>query len=237
MDQAILNSLLADHQHYHSDLQMDSFILRMSGGTTAYGQYKQCLRELHKRWRGLKQLESERELLRIDIVELTDRSVVDHYEKQRNAVRLKQKQGALEEMESNIRDTEREFAHFYERAVALKKVVGELTPGRRAVLDQQMWVQTIREKFALEKFFKGGPSMETAQMIFSLPVSVRKGLLESLKAGVGPVLSELEDCHADASCAEALPCGAGGEDAAGVAGGVGFSERQTVAAGVACPHA
>ena len=54
METVSLDDLFADHQGSHSNFQMDNFITIRSGGT-AYGQYKQSLRELHKRWRGLKE--------------------------------------------------------------------------------------------------------------------------------------------------------------------------------------
>ena len=43
-----IDDLLLDHQEFHSDLQMDSFITLRAGGTL-YGCYKQALRELSTR--------------------------------------------------------------------------------------------------------------------------------------------------------------------------------------------
>ena len=43
-----ISELLVDHQEFHSDLQMESFITLRAGGTL-YGCYKQALRELSTR--------------------------------------------------------------------------------------------------------------------------------------------------------------------------------------------
>ena len=48
-----LTELLKDHQMFHSKFQQDNLITKRAGGTL-YGQYKQSLRELYKRVRGLR---------------------------------------------------------------------------------------------------------------------------------------------------------------------------------------
>src|SRR5579863_2272034 len=63
-----LSDLLTDHQEFHSDLQMDSFITARSGGTL-YGCYKQALRELATRVRALRERYFGRRLLLLEIEE------------------------------------------------------------------------------------------------------------------------------------------------------------------------
>ena len=140
-----LNDLLADHQLYHSEFQQDYLITARAGGTT-YGQYKQALRELFKRKRGLEELYSERELLIIDIEELEATTSDNEFDQGRNDVKFKQKRGHLYDMDKNVADTEREFKRFYQQAVALKGVIGELTEERRRELDEDMWRYKIKER-------------------------------------------------------------------------------------------
>src|SRR5438445_2833578 len=64
-----ISELLADHQEFHSDLQMDAFITLRSGGTL-YGCYKQALRELATRVRALRERYRLRALLDVDLDEL-----------------------------------------------------------------------------------------------------------------------------------------------------------------------
>ena len=54
----MIETLLAEHQHGHSDFQMD-FVITVRNGGTPYGCYKQSLRELHKRWRLLVEISQQ----------------------------------------------------------------------------------------------------------------------------------------------------------------------------------
>jgi len=67
-----LKNLLDDHQTGMSQFQDDYFVTTRAGGTL-YGQYKQSLRELYKRFRGLRELTCNQERLSIDIEELKEK--------------------------------------------------------------------------------------------------------------------------------------------------------------------
>ena len=72
MDFNELDILLKDHQTGMSDFQDDYLVTAKSGGT-AYGQYKQALRETYRRFRGLRELiygDRGRKMLDIEIDEL-----------------------------------------------------------------------------------------------------------------------------------------------------------------------
>ena len=170
--------LIADHQLYHSNFQMDHLITIRAGGTT-YGQYKQALRELYKRYRGLKELYAERELAQIDAEELTELANGNTYDARRNRIRLAQKRMALEEISKNIEDTEREFQRFYAQAEALKEQIGELTPERRAALDRDMWEYKLKEMAALDLATSGRLSLNTYEFIGACPPEMRKSVLRA----------------------------------------------------------
>lgn len=175
-----LQILLTDHQHYHSDFQMDHLITIRAGGGTPYGQYKQALRELFKRYRGLKELYSERELLLVDIEELeSDDS--DGFEHRRNQIRLAKKRMELEDLARNIRDTEREFKRFYAQATGLKQQIGELTEERRAKLDREMWRHKIKAMAAVDFLTTGRLGVNTIEFLHSAPKEMRSSLLSEIK--------------------------------------------------------
>lgn len=189
MDKDRLKELLNDHQLYHSDFQMDYFITVKAGGTP-YGQYKQALRELFKRYRGLKQLYPERELLLIDIDELNDElglygvesvQTARNYDEERAAIKLAQKEMALEDLEHNIRDTEREFARFYAQANILKEQIGELTAERRAALDRDMWQYKTRQQMAIDLITTGRFAPNTIEILGAVPSEWKKPLIDAIQ--------------------------------------------------------
>jgi len=172
-----LQALLQDHQLYHSMFQQDYFITARSGGPTAYGQYKQALRELHKRYRGLKELYAARELLKVDIDELAESEPATRFELRRKDINLAQKVMQMEDLEHNIRDTEREFKRFYQQAMALKAQVGELTDERREQLDREMWQAKMQEMAALDLATTGRLGTNTYELIASAPLDMRREVL------------------------------------------------------------
>jgi hypothetical protein len=174
-----LEELFKDHQLHHSEFQQDYFITARSGGTE-YGMYKQSLRELHKRYRGLKELYAEKELMQIDIDELTEKKTKDKYEQKRNKIKHTQKIMAMEDLDKNIYDTEREFKRFYQQAFSLKEKIGELTDVKRDMLDRDMWVYKIKEMAAIDFISQGCLKSNTIELIMSVPFVVRKELLAEI---------------------------------------------------------
>ena len=174
-----LKELLKDHQLYHSSFQMDNFIT-VRAGETQYGQYKQTLRELFKRYRGLKELYVARELLQVDIEELEYNNVTG-FVKRRNDINLAKHRMNMEDLERNISDTEREFKRFYAQADALKAQIGELTPEKRDHLDQEMWTHKLKTMVAVDYITKGRIGENALTFIRSIPKEMRKPLLAEIK--------------------------------------------------------
>ena len=174
-----LKELLDDHQLYHSSFQMDNFIT-VRAGETQYGQYKQTLRELFKRYRGLKELYVARELLQVDIEELEYNNATG-FVKRRNDINLAKHRMDMEDLERNISDTEREFKRFYAQADALKAQIGELTSEKRDKLDQEMWVHKLKTMVAVDYITKGRIGENALTFIRSIPKEIRKPLLSEIK--------------------------------------------------------
>jgi hypothetical protein len=171
-----IKDLFADHQLYHSEFQQDYLITVRAGGTV-YGQYKQALRELYKRYRGLKELYSQKELLQVDIDELAAAKTCNQFQTRRNEINRKVKLLSMEEMDKNIEDTEREFQRFYAQACALKKQIGELTPEKRNQLDRDMWEYKLKEMAAIDFLSQGRLGNVTVEMIAAAPMGMRQELL------------------------------------------------------------
>lgn len=175
-----LQDLLQDHRLYHSEFQQDYFITTRSGGTT-YGQYKQSLREVYKRFRGLKGLYHEREMLQVDIDELEEKILnednYNKFEQRRNKLNSEKKQLDMIELNKNIEDTEREFKRFYQHSASLKEKIGELTDEKRNQLDKEMWIHKLKEMAATDLISSGRLKNTTLELINSVPLKDRYELL------------------------------------------------------------
>jgi hypothetical protein len=176
----MLQELIDDHRMYHDETQMDCFITAKAGGTP-YGMYRQALRELYKRLRGLKGLYADYALLEVDIDELEAKEAENEFESRRNRIHLVRKKLTLQELEKSIADTEREFLRFYGQAVALKKVVGKLTPEKRLKLDREFWAHQAKERAAVDLLTTGLVGVHAIDLIQYLPVEERAPIFAQLK--------------------------------------------------------
>ena len=173
-----LTTLLDDHQMFHSDFQIDNFIIVRSG-ETQYGQYKQILRELSSRYKTLKDSYISRELLVIDIEELEE-EFVDGFQKRRNDLKLIGYRMSLDESNKTITDIEREFKRFYALACKLKKLIGDLIPERRHVLDRDMWLFKLKSMAAADFITTGRIKDSTLTFIRSMPIELRIPLMSEI---------------------------------------------------------
>ncbi len=173
-----LSELLADHQEFHSDLQMDSFITMRSGGTL-YGCYKQALRELDARTTALIQRYEARRLLEIDIEELASGESVDPWTCKRDAVRLATKRALLGKCNQVVNDTEREFWRFYCQAIAIREVLAEvgvrfpLDHATRDRLDQEMWEHRLKCMAAVDLLATGRLAQTTVEFLQAVHPDIR----------------------------------------------------------------
>jgi hypothetical protein len=174
-----LADLMADHQEFHSDLQMDSFITLRSGGTL-YGCYKQALRELATRIHALRERYFGIELVNVEIIEH------DAAGSSRDKILARQKRMTLSAAESVLCDTEREFLRFYGQAAAIREslemqgVRFPLSPEARDHLDREMWVHQLKCRAAVEGFSQGRPAAVTLELIQALPPDMRRSVCEEV---------------------------------------------------------
>ena len=171
-----LRELLNDHYLYHSQLQQDHFITARAGGTI-YGQYKQALRELYKRIRGMRQIITDYDMAMVDIEELEVQSGEvsdrDRFDLARIEINIRQKTMLLEELTRTKEETLREAKRFYEQAVHLKGIVGELTPKKRHEYEKEMWEYYFLLNSHIDYISVGRPRPATIEMLFALPSDMR----------------------------------------------------------------
>lgn len=183
----MIDDLLADHHECLSDFQIDHFIVGTSCGT-AYGSYKQCLRELKTRYNGLYELEEELADQRAEIEGLEAKGPDG------NGRELRRQRRRLAATIRSQADTQREYDRFLMHARRLKAEVGELTPEKRAVLDRDMWAYRLRAMATLDAFM-GGLSHGTAEAILKCPPDVRAEIVAGLPIPQ-PVIAWLQTSEA-----------------------------------------
>ena len=174
-----IHELLKDHQSGQDETQLQTFVL---GGRTPWGRYKQALRELHKRVRGLKIATTERDLLLVDIDELEERPrPCDQYERRRHDIRLRQKRGELIEADHALNTVKREAATFFREALALKAVIGDVTPAKRVRLDREEWRHWHLKKTALHRMLPHLPEV-VAKNLCALPEEERAEWISAIQS-------------------------------------------------------
>jgi hypothetical protein len=174
-----IEQLLLDHQGGHGNLQVERLIVVRSG-QTVYGCYRQSLRELWKRWRGLRELYASRELALIDIEQIEQQKCDNDFDSRRVKIHVATKRLAVIELDRNIEDTERELMRFWEIASSLKEQIGELTPEKRDELDTEMWHHQILGMAATDFLSSGSLSPNTITMLQSLEPEQRVVLCEKI---------------------------------------------------------
>ena len=198
--------LLADHQEFHSDLQMDSFITVRNGGTL-YGCYKQALRELAARVRALRERFFALEQLKLEIDAHLSTNTP------RDRLLASQKRLTLPEAVHALEHTEREFGRFYAQCLALReklKVTGVEFPldgATRHRLDCEMWIHHIKCQAAIAALGGGRLGSSTIELLQSLPNEMRNPILNEIfdRGGVDRLISWYLQYEVDLPLPPSLP--------------------------------
>lgn len=173
MSKETLESLLRDHQSYHSEFQIDHFILAQAG-RTPWGMYRQAVRELATRLSGLQQSYLSRERLLLDIEEAGEPKSDGSIESRRKRLDAIEARANRDRLDRQIREQEREFRRFYAHAVALKQQLGELTQGKRERLEREFWMHQVKCMAALDYITARGLGKATAEILHALPTDMRR---------------------------------------------------------------
>ena len=185
-----LRTPFGDLERAHSDFQIDNFIVAKNGAGTEWGRYKQALRELHKRWRGLKQLELDERRLAVDVDEAKKdltlertKDEPDAYAIRRLEIDLLEHAMHAEDLTQGRGEQEREFGRFFAIASALKESIGEVTPAKRAAMERDFWTASLRAQALLDLATAGRVSQGVAGAVAALPPTERAAVIGSLGSG------------------------------------------------------
>ena len=195
-----LKTLLDDHQTGMSEFQ-DDFLVTVRAGGTEYGCYKQALRELYKRFRGLRESICDRDILKIEINQL-DKS---DGEELKDKVEHRRKTMQMEECDRSIKDTQREFVRFYQQAIYLKEKIGELTDEKRKKLDMEMWEHKIKEMAVVDYNTRGVLSENTLTFVHACPKEMKLRLFEELDPKNKTILNKWYHGHEEIIIPKDLP--------------------------------
>lgn len=194
-----LKELFKDHQIEMSEFQDDYFVTKKAGGTL-YGQYKQSLRELHKRYRTLRELTYDREKIQVEIDKKLHEAtnLEDEFDKKLAEIESRRMMSQMEEFELSFENTMRQFTRFYQHACSLKNSLeeehGELTPEKRYELEEHMWEHKMRDMICLDLSTQGRISPTTLEFIQSMPHELGQKALNTIrdKEGITAVLKQYE---------------------------------------------
>lgn len=166
-----IEELLCDHQHFHSSLQIDHFIVSASG-KTLYGMYRQALRELEGRYKAIRQRYLKKHRLERHIEKLSKLEDQD-------LVRIG-KELDLEDLERVIEDSERELVRFFLHAKRLKAELGPLTPAKRVEMEQVYWATEFRSQIAVSLLSGNGVPRGVIEYLPHLPIPLREVIINSI---------------------------------------------------------
>jgi len=181
MDKVIahVRDLLQDHLVFHDNVQMDHFITMMHGGTP-YGDYKQALRELNKRFHGLRSNAIEVDLAKNDLDRFrtqAEGTELNRWDRREAHLKALQKVSELEDAEQVRKHMLREFARFYAQAATLKRVLGDIN-GNLEQLQWDQWHYEINRRAALDLLVDGCVGKAVIEMVASLPKDKRVDLFQ-----------------------------------------------------------
>ena len=187
MKKYTLKDLLQYHVGSHTEFQQDHFITGRAS-RTAFGQFKQALRELYKRVRGNTDFGYTMESLNIDVMELSARITSANYPNQydlmRDELQLKKKKKELAQAKLSLNDNKRELVRFWQQACVLMEKLEKdapLTDDKLRDLDENMWVERAKELMAVDFMVHGRISKATLDLIMCMPQYQRKLLIAMTK--------------------------------------------------------
>lgn len=179
-----LADLLEDHQKWHSEYQIDHFILGRC--STPFGAYKQCIRSLHARARSLKVELIEYRKAELDLEELEEKWAADAETRasERITLDIEMKKLELAQRAWALTHRRRELRRFWAHAIHLKRIVGELDDERRARLERGYWIEHIQKLLVLDMFQHNQPSRSTIEIVTAIPDADRKEVMKVLEPGM-----------------------------------------------------
>lgn len=181
-----VDAYLLDHQHYHSEFQIDCFITHRGGDHHPWGMFVQCLRELHARRKTLTDSEIAFDNNEIEIEEsewkMSKRawSRKAKFAKRVEALRLKKLLIARSSFAKQFYETKRELTRFLDQIRVLRKQlrVETITPEKRLEFDRDYWLHRLKLRICVSIMTSNVVPADIFEMIPGLHLQVRQPLIE-----------------------------------------------------------
>jgi hypothetical protein len=177
--------LMADHRPFHDSFQLDHVILGGANGVTAWGAYRQCLREISDRLDAIKHDAVHLELLIAERGEAEYAEAITEtshpWERIRIHARVVKSRLDIDSAERVARDRMREFMRFVRHAEALKDYLGEISDAKRESLEMEFWRERIRLAAATDLLAGGALTVATVEAIRMLPPIARAAVITELR--------------------------------------------------------
>jgi hypothetical protein len=175
--------LLIGFEQYHSKFQIDNFIIASQGNIWA--QYKQCLREIQSRHETHIETGEQLTISKLELSQLTKRKAwrIGRLRRERHQIKIKRTERKIKGLILKFEHIGRELKIFIDRAVDIRNRAGyeNLSGEQKEKLEAQMWFEKGKRLMAGDFMFNGSISQSTANFIFSLPLDMRKEIIEYLK--------------------------------------------------------
>jgi hypothetical protein len=174
-----LDALLLYHNSSQTDFQLDRFVTIRSGGTP-YGCFFQALREMFKRFRGIRADYLARRKLHVRLKRYQQLAAGTDYRAELAAIRIDETLEALEYTEKQIRTDEREFLRTYSQAASLFMHLGfdreAPNPKRLEQLERERWEHHALCAVA-QAHINGQAPGNIISIIQSMPCAMRADVL------------------------------------------------------------
>lgn len=177
-----LPTILADHVQFHSAWQIETAIVGRSG--TAYGCYKQAVRELYQRCLSIRGHVKALELLEVDCDELagliarnggrSPAMTVQSHQVRRWQIELQDKQIQRADILAVLQEVQAEFLRFLGQAIAYRRELGvsdgeAISPELQDSLDRDMWLHNVRAMCAMDFLTNRALQRSTLDLVRALP--------------------------------------------------------------------
>lgn len=166
-----LTDLLQEHELFHSEFQIRNMIIARTGGTL-YGAYRQALRELWQRVRGIGSI----------ITEVTNSEIAAPPETNcptvvaARSLQVRDTFGRI----ATLRDALRECTIVFQLAQSLRVALGSIDVIRRKQLENELWVHRVRSAIAVDFITVGRPGAQSVELLHALPIELREPIIQEI---------------------------------------------------------
>jgi effector-binding domain-containing protein len=169
--------LSRDYQSEHTEYQIRNFII--GSEVHPWHQYKQCLREIAKRYENLKIKKDSLKAINSGDSKLKGRRVFFRKKQKNNISKINAMRSRLLK---SISEINRELKHFVNIAMEIRHKHGfeELSDERKKYLEAEAWREKAKYMLCMDLFCIGQPSKQTMEFVYKLPKDVKRGLIGQL---------------------------------------------------------